>query len=224
VFSIHQTIRNALAGFALALAMATPFQAAALTHTIIQPVSVSTDMGQVAGFDINRSIDQSGLSVGYTAGVTLFDDYLLNVNLTHSFSLNTWISTGSAPGSVTFDLGSVRNIDRMAMWGSGGFFSVANFGLSTSETETGIFASLGLFLQDFQTGADAAQVFAFAPTFARFIRMDITDSYFPNNASAGIGEVIFRDATPIPLPPAAFLLLGALGAVGVMKRRAGKAA
>lgn len=194
--------------------------------TIIQPQSASTDLGQSSSsFGINLSIDQSGLSTPYTSDVTIFDTYIAG-NPTHSFFPNTWISGSSAPGSVTFDLGNVFGLDGMAMWGSGGTFSVQNFDLFASLTGAdGSFVSLGSFVQNQDFGADPAQVFNFGTTTAQFIRMDITDSYLPGN-DAGIGEVAFRTADvtpePVPEPMTIFGLATTLGFGALVNRKNAK--
>ncbi|EDX75268.1 hypothetical protein MC7420_2272 [Coleofasciculus chthonoplastes PCC 7420] len=72
------------------------------------------------------------MSTPYTSGVTDFDTYVSG-NPTHSFISNTWISGSSGPGSITFDLGNVFDLDGMAMWGTGGAFSVQNFNLFAIE-------------------------------------------------------------------------------------------
>jgi len=167
---------------------------------IIQPQSASTDMGESGSSILDNAINQSGLSVGYTSGVTDFDDYLSG-NPTQSF-FDAWVGSSPAPGSVTFDLGNVFALDGMAMWGTAGTLSAQDFDLFASLTgANGSFVSLGSFVQDFEDGVDTAQVFNFNTTTAQFIRMDITDSYISSN-EAGIGEVAFRtaDVTPEPVP------------------------
>ncbi|MEQ8969180.1 MAG: PEP-CTERM sorting domain-containing protein [Coleofasciculus sp. C1-SOL-03] len=180
---------------------------------IIQPQSASTTLGEFGSFILDNAINQSGLSTTYTSGVTEFASYLSG-NPTQSFSVS-WIGSSSAPGSVTFDLGNVFDLDGMAMWGTAGVTSVKDFDLFASLTGVdGSFVSLGSFVQNFQAGADTAQVFNFNTTTAQFIRMDITDSYQASN-SVGIGEVAFRtaDVTPEPVPEP-MTIFGAATALG----------
>jgi hypothetical protein len=180
---------------------------------IIQPQSASTTLGEFGPFILDNAINQSGLSTTYTSGVTEFASYLSG-NPTQSFSVS-WIGSSSAPGSVTFDLGNVFDLDGMAMWGTAGVTSVKDFDLFASLTGVdGSFVSLGSFVQNFESGADTAQVFNFNTTTAQFIRMDITDSYQASN-SVGIGEVAFRtaDVTPEPVPEP-MTIFGAATALG----------
>jgi hypothetical protein len=208
------------------MALGTVAQAEAAS--IIQPQSVSTDLGVSSTFfDLDRAIDQSGLTATYTSGVTDFASYLSG-NPEHDFLGNSYYSKDSAPGSVTFDLGNVFDLDGMAMWGTSSLFTARNFDLFASETgNDGSFVGLGSFLQDYETGLDTAQVFDFAPTTAQFIRMDIKDSYLNTNR-AGIGEVAFRAAaaTPepesVPEPATIFGLLTTLGLGALSAKKTSK--
>ncbi|NEP78816.1 MAG: discoidin domain-containing protein [Okeania sp. SIO3B3] len=197
-----------------------PVQAA----QIIQPQSALTDLGESGSSILDRAINQSGLSVNYTNGVTDFQDYLSG-NPTHSFLGSTWVSQLTLPGSVTFDLGSVFDLDAIAMWGTSGLFSAENFELFASLTgEDGSFVSLGSFVQNLESGNETAQVFNFSTTTAQFIRMDITSSHIFNNR-VGIGEVAFSGSnvttqtTPEPASLVALLGLGGLGFTSHLKKR-----
>ncbi|MEQ8963895.1 MAG: PEP-CTERM sorting domain-containing protein [Coleofasciculus sp. C2-GNP5-27] len=195
-------------------------------NTIIQPQSASSNLGDLGSFaNINLSIDQSGLSTPYTSGVTDFDTYVSG-NPTHSFISNTWISGSSGPGSITFDLGNVFGLDGMAMWGTGGTFSVQNFDLFASETGAdSSFVSLGSFVQNFESGADSAQVFNFGTTTAQFIRMDFLSNHGAGSGT-GIGEVAFRTAEvtpePVPEPMTIFGLATTLGFGALVNRKNSK--
>lgn len=82
--------------------------------TMLQPVGVTTNMGQTLG-PPTLMIDQSGLSSSYTSGVTNFDTYLAS-NPTHNSTLTTGWESGFAitTGNVDFDLGSSVTVSRMA--------------------------------------------------------------------------------------------------------------
>ncbi|MEO0416922.1 MAG: PEP-CTERM sorting domain-containing protein, partial [Verrucomicrobiota bacterium] len=133
---------------------------------IIQPQSASTDLGVRDSFVIDNAINQSGLSVGYISGVTDFDAYLAG-DPEHAAG-ESWIAADPAPGSITFDLGSVFNLDGMAMWGPGTLLDVRNFELFASSTgDVDSFTSLGSFLQDPRPpigSPNTAEVFDFDAT------------------------------------------------------------
>src|SRR5262245_6199090 len=86
---------------------------------ILQPASVSTDMGTGLGSP-NRVINQSGLSAGYTSGVTDFDTYIAR-KPTHNSSdgRNIWGSDFSNTGNFDFDLGGTYAIGAFALWNYG---------------------------------------------------------------------------------------------------------
>lgn len=180
--------------------------------SIVQPQSASTDMGET--FPLVHSIDQSGLSVGYTTGVTDFDTYLSG-NPTHTSAPGTdWISS-DATGSVTFDFGNVLNLEGMALWNfANPSPGVSDFELFASSTgNAGSFMSLGSFNANAQSPPSSAQVFNFNPTAAQFIQMDILSNH--GSSITGIGEVAFKtaDVTPEPVPEP-MTIFGAATALG----------
>jgi hypothetical protein len=191
---------------------------------IIQPQSASTNMGE--DFPLVHSIDQSGLSVGYTTGVTDFDTYLSG-NPTHTSAPGTdWVSFDTT-GSVTFDFGNVLNLQGMALWNFSAdpSFGVSDFELFASSTgNAGSFMSLGSFNANAQSQPSSAQVFNFNPTAAQFIRMDILSHY--GASSTGIGEVAFKTADvtpePVPEPMTVFGAATALGFGALVNRKNAK--
>ena len=94
--------------------------ATANAATIIGAANVynNTPGDRSAAVDIGNIIDQSGLSSGYTSGVTDFDTYL-GGNPEHTLDAldNEWFaSSGVTSGIVDFDLGGVYSLDRIAVW------------------------------------------------------------------------------------------------------------
>ena len=204
------------------MALGTPTQTEA--NQILQPQSASTALG-VSGTSVVETINQNGLSLGYTNGITDFNTYLAS-NPTRVF-FGSWISSETLPGSITFDLGSVFDLDGMVMWGTAGFLSAQKFELFASVTgDPSSFTSLGSFLQDFEFNTDKAQVFDFGSTMAQFIRMDIVDNYNTGGNRVGIGEVAFRgaEATPetVPEPMTIFGSVVALGVGALLSKKTAK--
>jgi hypothetical protein len=130
-------------------------------------------------------------------------------------------NAGSA--SVTYDLGSLTNIDRLALWNE------ESSGIGTLDlfhSSDGInFAPLALGLKptDNPLANYPADVFSFASVNTRYIRFDMSDCPQPNPASfpsCAIGEVAFRKANvPEPASVLGLLAIGALGAGAALKRK-----
>ncbi len=209
----------------VALAMATT---PATASTIIGATSATVDAGGPGFGSINDTLNQNGLSAGYTSGVTDFDSYIAS-DPTHdlTFSGNEWFSNNpSTSAQVTYDLGSAMGIDRLALWHeeSSGFGSVDLF----SSIDGITFSALGTFVPTPATVvADySAQVFSFAATNTRFVRFAMSDC--PEGAgtfdACAIGEVAFRSAAigGIPEPTTWAMLIFGFGAIGGAMRRKAK--
>jgi hypothetical protein len=207
--------------FATALAaVAAPAQAG----KIVQPTGATTNVGTHPAFSLSNLFNQSGLSAGYTAGVTEFDTYIAS-NPTHS-SLQTtvWVPLNNVTtGNVTFNLGASVAIESMAFWNrNNSSQGVRDFQLlacpdsaCTSTTLVGNFTALAnLGAND---GAVEAQVFAFAATTTQYLRMDMLNTYGSPVLSAG--EVVFEQAVfETPEPASALLLAGGLLALTARRR------
>jgi hypothetical protein len=165
---------------------------------IISPISATINVGGPGFGSINDTLNQQGLTSGFTSGVTNFDAYLATTPLhTIVFSGFEWFSNfGTTGATVTYDLGAVIAIDRLALWNeeSSGIGTLNLF----SSTDGVTFTSLASNLHPTDnpiTSSYRADVFALTPTSARFVRFVITDSPQPNPGSfpsAAIGEVAFR--------------------------------
>ena len=194
---------------------------------MLQPNSVIAQppMGQFNSttFAANNLINQSGLSSGYTSGVTDFDTYIAS-SPTHNGNLtgSIWFSTqGNRTGDLEFDLGSILTIQSMALWNRGSDASDNIIGFTLFADDNAAFSSptsLGGFTANPNTGSTSAvlpEVFTFTPTAASHVRLRITS---PNGSGlfTSAGEVAF-ESSAIPEPTS--LLLFATGCAVLMRRR-----
>lgn len=210
-------MKKYLLGSISALMLMTSVSASAAT--IISAQSAVVNSGGPGFGSIANTHNKSGLSSTYTSGVTDFDTYIAS-NPIHNFvfSGNEWFSSGLT-AQVTYDLGSIFGIDRLALWNE----DISGIGtLDLSASTDGItFASLGSFNPI--VGADnlsySAQVFNFTAANARYVRFGMSGcpTKAGNFQACAIGEVAFRTAEvsgAVPEPATwAFMLMG-FGAIG----------
>lgn len=179
---------------------------------IISPISATINAGGPGFGSINDTLNQSGLAARFTSGVTNFDTYLAT-NPTHTaiFAGFEWFSNAGTTGAtVTYDLGAVITIDRLALWNeeSSGIGTLNLLSSKDGATFTPLVSALHP--TDNPSADYPADVFEFTPTSARFVRLVASDSPQPdpgNFPAAAIGEVAFRVgsgdftiAGSIPLP------------------------
>ncbi|MEM1237466.1 MAG: VPLPA-CTERM sorting domain-containing protein [Pseudomonadota bacterium] len=224
-----------MARFCLSLA-ATVFVIAlggmAKAATVVAPVSVTTDLDPLsAAYDVNNVINQSGLSTGYTSGVTDFSTYIATnptepngTGFTFAGELRTF------SGNFVFDLGGLYSVSQLALWNRGpSLQGIQDFSLYSSDTSgfaggsliSSFTASAGVSNSAAASNGARLQVFGFAETQARFIRLEVSSVY--GNCCVSLSEVAFDGAPVSAVPvPASLPLLAvgfiALGALGRRKR------
>lgn len=209
---------------------------AAQAATIVGAVSV-TPSSEREGVPAINTINQSGLIIGlvsgvYVSGVTDFDTYI-GMNPEHTviaFGTEWFSDFGNIVATLTFDLGSVLRIDRVALWveESAGFSTA----VLSSSVDGGLFANLATINPvDYPILGYPAQVFGFAATDMRYFRMSMSGCPQPNPGSTqecSLGEIAWSSVAarpaPIPVPAAGLLLLPALGALATVDRRRRSAA
>jgi len=209
------------------LATAATLCAAATAHsaTIISPVRVTIEQGGVVNnnpaYAIDNIIDQSGLSKGYEAGVTDFDDYVAS-GVKHSGALNTeWASQRNIKTSrITFDFGKEVTLFKLALWDENNT-SVGRIAVSTP----GLGQVFDFAVRD-QVGTPygVSDVIQFAPITTRYLTFDVSgcgdEPDVLTATGCGLGEVVFADGSGVvPEPSTWALMIGGFGMAGAALRQ-----
>jgi hypothetical protein len=192
---------------------------------ILSPTDAVINIGGTGLGAIQDTINQNGLSFGFISGTTDFDSYLTSTpppRHTISFPNAEWFSA-STIARVTYDLGNVYSVDRLALWNEE-VSGIGKLDLFYSTDDLTFFSLASGLLPTDNTGSYVADVFSFMPTNARYIRFDMSDCPQPkfggNNACA-IGEVAF-EVNPVaqaPEPGTLALFAVGLGLLGARSRR-----
>ncbi len=202
---------------ALLLALFT--SAPTLAGVILSPTAViGNTIGTSAG-NINNTINQSGLSVGFTSGVTDFTTYIAG-NPTHAGPgpSNAWSAPStSLPGNIDFDLGGLFNIFQSALWTSFQGFGINNFDISIGSLLDFSDAVLVGNFNASESNPIAVQVFN-TPLTGRYVRLGINSNHSPN-VNVNFSEIAF-DVASVPEPTTLALMGLGLAGIGWKRRKA----
>ena len=209
---------------ALSAVMTLPFMQSA-SAAIVSAVGATIDSGGPGFGNIADTYNQNGLSSNYVSGVTDFNTYI-GGGPTHTpiFSGFEWFSnSGSTSAQVTYDLGSVLKISKMAIWNeeASGIGLLDLFGSTDGVTFTSLLA--GVLLTDNPGGffSYTADILNFTATNFRYIRLDMSGCPQPNGSfpACAIGEVAFNSVSSVPVPAALPLVMTGLFGLGALSRR-----
>lgn len=216
---------KAFKGLTLA-ALCVGASAPAFGQAIIAPTSGVVNVGGPGFGTLTETFNQSGLSAGYTAGVTNFDTYI-GSGPTHTiiFAGFEWFSnSGTNSAQVTYDFGSAKGIDRLALWNEESS-GVGTLGLSYSLDGVS-YSALGTFMPtNNPVGSNyGADVFSFGAVNARYVRFSMSGCPQSGGTftACSIGEIAFRSANmgAVPEPATWAMMILGFGLVGGAMRGA----
>jgi hypothetical protein len=199
-----------------AIGLALFASASARADLVIGPVGVTEPPG-IGPFGFINTINQSGLSLPYTSGVTDFDSYIAS-GPTHFGNNFTEGYTEAEPVvNIDYDLGQSVPIGRMALWFSRFPGSANPSQLQVLTSQTSDFATpfdAGTFFpNDGRSGFGGTpapvQVFDLTDSDARYVRVRVLSKFA--NFGVFYSEVAFAQVTPIP-EPSSLLFGGAIAA------------
>ncbi len=170
---------------------------------------------------IYDTINQNGLSTGYISGVTDFDAYIaLSPTHTTNFSGYEWFgNSGETSSSVTYDLGSLMNIDAIALWNESNE-GIDTLNLFTSSNGIDFFSLTSVFpVYNNESSDYLAEVFSFGNVDTRYVRFDMSSCGSHYGYACAIGEVAFRTTDSTSVPEPSTLAIFALGIMGLALRR-----
>jgi hypothetical protein len=203
----------------LALALTLPLAPPAPAATVMAPVHAApTTTGGAHAPGL--LIDQSGLSTGYTPGVTDFDAYLAGGPTHTAGGTNGWRSqTPDNSPWVWLELSGPTVLDALALWVDGA--APPAFMDVIAEIDGVGYVPLA---EDVALGAPAlgnpvpAQRVDWAAVTTSRLLLQL--SCRPNDAACGLGEVILRSpANTVPEPAVPALLAAAVTALVAQRRR-----
>src|SRR5690348_1554748 len=90
----------------------------ALGEVVLSATSVISAPPVLTGYSFDRTIDQSGLTIGYVSGVTDFNTYIglspthVGLNSPETFAA----SPTAVPQNIDYDLGANYPVTKMAFW------------------------------------------------------------------------------------------------------------
>lgn len=192
---------------------------------IVAPVGVTAlTMGTASG-NIFNTINQFGLSSGYTSGSTDFDTYVAS-NPTHATpnSSNAWAGLpGPVLGYIDYDLGASMMLESFALWNQHNTNSITSLTIFVSSNIGFVGATnVGTF-NPLNPNPITVQTFA-TPAVGQYVRLQV--NAINGGTNVNLAEIAFEQGSmtgslvPEPTSLAIFGVgAGILGLCGVRRRK-----
>ncbi len=191
-----------LAFFAAILFSTSHLTAAPIAGPIAGVIATS-NMGSGFGTSLANTVNGVGLS-----------SYSLTATHAGTIPSNSWVSSGTLSGNITFDLGSAVFIDRFSFWnqngggpGAAGSTGIRAVTILTSLDGTNFTPLPGgptSFAQVAGSSNLPPEIFTFTPVLARDVRFAVSSNY-GDTLQTGFAEVMFNSTVP---EPSIFALIG----------------
>jgi hypothetical protein len=202
-------------------ALFVPIHASA--DVVLSAQSVISAPPVLGAFSFDRTIDQSGLTVGYLSGVTNFGTYVagLPTHVGSNSPPNFAASSTTAPQNVDFDLGNSYSVNELAFWNypfdhPGSVSSMSIFTASNALFTSALFVGSFNPVIDGDGTTNTVQVFDLIDSGARFVRLTVTAA---DSEGFGFSEIAFG-VSPAQVPEPSSLVLFGVSLLGfAMSRR-----
>ncbi len=195
---------------------------------IIDPVGVTSNVADSGlSYAIINTINQSGLSTGYTSGVTNFDTYLAT-NPSHTYlaaGFEWFAALGIDSATLIYDLGALYNVDRLAIWNeeSSGIASMTVLACADSACVSTSSMGSTSSLTNWSSSATSytADVVSLTTRNTRYIELLVTGPQSGSTYNAvSMGEIAFDAVTTaVPEPGSLGLISAGMGGLLFLLRR-----
>lgn len=200
-----------------------------LVAPLLACASMQAAAGPISGVTVSTTFPSPGDSSSLIASIVNgsgLSSYTTGATHAISSPSNSWGFTGPTTGTITFDLGSVFDLDGMAVWNFnaatiGGMQALTIDGSLDGSTYAPIAGAPTVFSSRSPSAAELAELFSFSAS-VQYVRFNVTSSW--GFEGLGLNEVMFTGTSPsVSVPePASLALAGlalGLAAAATARRR-----